>query len=96
MAEGVVAQVPGQLGNLAVVGRDHAALARGDDLVAVEAKAGGIAQPAGAPPLVLGAVRFGRILNHQQAVLLGQRPQRVHVGGVAVDVHRDDRPRAAA
>ncbi len=42
LGEGVIAQNPGQLGQLGVIGRDHAPFAGGDDLVGVEAKTAGV------------------------------------------------------
>ena len=43
--------------------------------------------PAGRPPM-RGAVRLRSVLDHAQAVLGGDRAERVHVGALAVEVHR--------
>ena len=46
---------------------------------------------ADAPALVLGAVRLAGVLDHDQAVASRDRQDRIHVGRLAVEVHRHDR-----
>ena len=95
LRKGVVAQVGGELGNRLVVGRDHAALTGGDDLVGIEAEAGYIAQTTDAPTFILCPMRFGGILHYVEAVLLSEGPNRFHIDGVTVRVDGHD-PEAVA
>jgi hypothetical protein len=37
---------------------------------------------------------LGRVLDHAQAVAPGDREDRVEIGRLAVEMHRQDRPRA--
>ena len=53
--------------------------------------------PARVPPLVFRANGLRGILDDLQTVLArGQGHQRIHIGGLAVQMHRHDRPDAAA
>ena len=79
-----------------VIGHDHAALSRGDQLVRVETEAthrahGAAAHPRGSIMEVLRSVGFCGIFDHRQPVLIRQRQDRVHVHRMSVDVHRHDR-----
>ncbi len=70
---------------------DHAALAVGTEVLAgIEAEAAHVAEAADATALVLGAVRLAGILDHDQAVAARDLEDRIHVGRLAVQVHRDD------
>ena len=55
-AKGMVAQIPGEFGDLTVVGGNHPPFTRGNNLIAIEAKARGIPQAACASPFILRAV----------------------------------------
>ena len=63
-----VAKQPQPLGEVVVVGHDHAALAGGDDLVRVEAEAGHGSERAGLAAADGRAVRLGAVLDHGEAV----------------------------
>ncbi len=56
----------------------------------VEAEAAHIAQPSDPFPLVLRADGLGRILHHGDTVGACRRDERLHVGGLAVQVNRDE------
>ena len=74
---------------------DHAAVAVAAQVLAgIEAEARQIAQAAAAPAVMLGRVRLRRVLDHPQAVPPGDGQDRVHVGRLAVEMHRHDGPRA--
>ena len=77
---GQVLEPPGPLGEPVVVRHDHAALARRDDLVGVEAEAADVADRAGFDrPLVLSPpgiikrpVRLGRVLDDEEPIFPGE------------------------
>ncbi len=78
-----------------VAGGHHAALAaRAEVLARIEAEAAEVAEAAAAAALVLGAVGLRGVLDDDQAALPRDGEDRVHVGRLAVEVHRDDRLRA--
>src|SRR5262249_40407849 len=52
-------------------------------------------QSAGALAAVLGADGLGGVLDERQIMHLGELPQRLHVRALAVQMHRNDRPRSA-
>ena len=81
-----------QRGQRLVVGREHAALARRDDLVGVEAERRNVTQAAGHARVPICAPCLGRILDKEQIVLLGQRATRPWAPGGRRDA-RHDRPR---
>ncbi len=90
-----VAELAHGVGLRVVVGDDGAALAAGAEILAgVEAEAGQVAEGAGAPALVLGAVSLGRVLDEGEPVLIGEGADRIHVRHEAVEVHRQDGLRA--
>src|SRR5262245_15322381 len=89
-AEGMVAQIPSEFSNFAVISSDHPPFAGGDDFVAIEAKGSSIPQAAGAPSLVFSAVGLSGILDYGDATLLPQSHQRVHIDRMTVDVNRDN------
>ena len=86
-AHAVLAQQAQPLGVVGVVGGDHAAFARGDDLARVEAEAGHFAVAADRPALVAAADGAGGVLDDVHAVPRGQRREAVHVGGHADLMH---------
>ena len=45
---------------------------------------------AGPPPFVPGADRLRGVLNNHQPVLIGNTHYRIHVGHLAIEVHRND------
>jgi Fe-S-cluster containining protein len=74
-----------------VAGHGHAAFARGDGLVGVEAEHRHVAvQRADQPAAVRGRQRVGGVLDHLQAVAAGDGAHGVHVHGQAGVVHRED------
>ena len=76
-----------------IVGDDHAAIAgRAEILRREEREAAVVADRAGAASLVLGADRLRGVLDDDQTVLAAIVHHRVHVGHLAVQVHRHDRP----
>lgn len=76
---------------LLVVAHQHAAAARGDDLVAVERKDGDVAEVARLDALVACAEALGGVFEDGSAVLARDREQFVELGGIAVKVDDDDR-----
>ena len=72
------------------VRRDDAALSRGHLLVRVEGEDRIDALRAEPAALVLRAERLAGVLDQDEVVLLGQRPERIELAGVAEDVHGDD------
>src|SRR5438067_1139618 len=60
----------------------------------IEAESGRIAERSGATPVEPCAVRLAGILQHQQPMLTRDPPDGLHVGGLAVQVHRHDDPSA--
>ena len=79
-----------------VGGRDHPALADAQLLLGEEAERAQLADRADLASGVVDARadRLGAVLDQHEPVLVAQLAQRRHVGGVAAEVHRDDRPRA--
>ena len=80
-----------------VVRQHHPSFARANELVGVEAETAQSSEAAATPPngirrvpfrKVLGAVRFRRVFDDGQAVLLCQQFQWVHVNGMAINMHR--------
>ena len=95
-ALGVVAQAPQPLGDRLVIGRDRAGLAVGTEVLSrVEAEAA--AQPERAGPLAVVAcpVGLGGVLDDRNAAAATDLQQRPHVGGLAVEMNRQDRPGSA-
>ena len=87
-----VAQHAHRLRLLVVVGDDDAALATGAEVLArIEAEAAGQADAAGARASIFSAVRLAGILDDGNAVALGDRRDRVHVGHLAVEMDGHDR-----
>ncbi len=75
-----------------VVAGEHAAAARGDDLVAVEREHPERAEAPGGPPAVGGAKCFGRVFDHRHAVRGARREDRLVARALSVEVD-DDRGR---
>ena len=90
LAEGLIAQKPCAAREVVVARDDHPALARREDLVAIEAEGTDRAQRAHPAPVHLRAVRFGAVLDHEKLVASRDVVDRVHVAGVAVHVHGQD------
>ena len=86
----VLAQLAQARGELGVLGGDHAALAGGDHLARVQREARQRAERADRPALVGRADRARRVLDEQQPALVGEREERVHVGGQPDLVDRHD------
>ena len=87
----VVAQHAEAVGQLRVVGGDGAAVAQGAQVLAgIEAPGHGIAVRAQALALVARAVRLRAVFQHAQAVLAGNGQNCVHIGGLTVEMHRQD------
>ena len=59
-------------------------------LTGIETEDAEIGQVADPPVSVLGAMRLGRVLDHDQPVATGDFQDRIHVGGMPVEVHRQD------
>ena len=77
-----------------VIGRHHPTIAEAAQVLGgVEAERGGLAEPAGPASLVGRTDRLGGILQHEQAVMPRDLVDRVHVGGLTVEMDRDDRTR---
>jgi len=88
----VVPQPPDPVREPSVTGGDHPGVAaRAEVLARVEAEAPERAHGAAGPAPVRRAVRLCRVLHHVQAVGTREVEDRVHVGCLAGEVHRDDR-----
>ncbi len=95
-ALGVVAQAPEPLGDRRVVGRDRAGLAVGTEVLSrVEAEAAAQPERAGPLAVVTCPVGLGGVLDDRNAPATTDLQQRTHVGGLAVEVNRQDRPGSA-
>ena len=86
----VIGQAEHVLVELGVVGDEHAALARGHGLGAVEGKRAKCAHRPGAPAVVDRAHRFCRVFNDGDAKFLAQSQQFIHMAQIAVEMDRDD------
>ncbi len=88
----VVPRRPTPLGQTVVVGDDRTPVAHGAEILGrVEAECTGLSHAAASLSFVAGAVRLGGILHDDQAVLLGDCADRVHVDGMSVKVNGDNR-----
>ena len=86
LARAPVAQQPQRVRELRVARRHQAALAeRAEVLGRVEAEAAERAEPAGGRAAIARAVRLRGVLDHHEAVPLGQRTERIHVRDLAVE-----------
>ena len=74
-----------------VVGHDHAAFPGRHVLRRVEREAGGVAEVARLLAVVLGAGGLGRVLDDRDAAVPGDGEDRIHLGGLAVQVDGHDR-----
>mmetsp|Transcript_165754 Transcript_165754/g.532226 ORF Transcript_165754/g.532226 Transcript_165754/m.532226 type:complete len:214 (-) Transcript_165754:161-802(-) len=93
----VEAQIPELatlLGKHRVIDQDHASLATGDVLVRVEAHGADVAQGAAGPPHAGLPDHLSCILDHLDALLLGQFQDGPHVDWKMVCVHAQDGLRA--
>ena len=82
---------PDGVGVLRIVGDHGAALAIGAQvLTGVEAETTQVAHTAGPPALVLGAMGLGGILDHHQVAPAGDLQNRIHVGRLAIEMHRNN------
>lgn len=88
--EAEVAQAAAGLGQLLVVGDDHAAFAGGDVLVGVEAEGADIAEAAAGAAFVGLSMHLSGVFEHFQAVLTGQFQHRVDIYRQAEDVDHHD------
>ena len=86
----MVAEEPEPVGQVAVVGGDHAALTGGDVLRRREAEHRGAAEPAHRSAAVRRPVCFGGILDEQDAGLIGDGREAVQVGRLAAVVDGHD------
>ena len=86
------------LGQAGIVGDTHAGIAEGTEVLGrKERQAPHIAEAAGARPGCIGCTdRLGRVLDDLQLVATRERHQRRHVGHLAVEMHRHQRPHSAA
>ena len=90
--EAVVAVEPDLVGDLLVVGHEEAAVADGVEVLErVRGERADVAEGAAMAPVVEGAHRLRRVLDHEQIVPARDVHDRVHVGDAAAPVHRHDR-----
>ena len=81
------------LGQSGVVGGEHAGVAkRAEVLGRIEAEATDCTERAGGLVIEARADGLGGVLDHVQAVALGDLTDGVHVGTLAEEMHRNDRP----
>ena len=75
-----------------IVGQHHAAVAAATQVLGrIEAEGRRVAQAARSSSLVDRADGLGRVFEHEQIVLAGDRGDRVHLGGLTIKMNRDDR-----
>ena len=85
----VLAERANRLGEARVVRGERAGVAhRSEILRRVEAERAREPGGAGAEAVALGPVRLAGILDDREPGLVGERPQRPHVGHLPVEVHR--------
>ncbi len=91
----LVSHGAGEVGQVVVVGDDHAALAGGDLLVGVEGEHAAVAEVAGGPAAEVPAQGLAAILDHGQLVRAGNPLVAVEVGRVPEHLHGQNglRPR---
>src|SRR5262249_3655808 len=83
---GAVVHVDRQLVEILPVGHHHAALARRDDLVELEAESAGVAERAESLASERRAGRLANVLAEDEAVFSGDRAECAHVRGSAAHV----------
>ena len=77
------------VGIVGVVSCDHAALSvRPEILARIEAKATQIADSPNSTTLVLRAMSLRRIFDHNQTMAPGDFQNRIHISGLAIEMHR--------
>src|SRR5438067_1649185 len=87
-----VAQHADRLGVAGVARRDEAAFAAGAKVLArIEAETREVADAADAAAAVLRAVRLARVFDDDQIALARDGENRIHIGGLSVDVDRKNR-----
>jgi len=69
----------------------HAALARRDDLVELQAESPRVAEGAQTAAAISGSGGLADVLDQHEIVLLGDRSECVHRGGRPAHVHGEDR-----
>ena len=74
-------------GEVGVIRDEHAAGRGGDDLVAVEREDAGLAERAGGTSLVIRPDGLRRVLDNDDAVPRANRADRIHVGGLSIQVY---------
>ncbi len=90
-AHSVLAQHAGALGEFVGVGRDHAGVARGAEVLGgIEAEGGGIAESACFYPLTIGAPGLGGVFDELEIALFGDAGEGGPVGALAVEVDGED------
>ena len=78
-------------------GRHEAAVADATEILRrIEAEAADVAEAAGAASVPGGEDRLGGVLDHRDAGAVGDRHERIDVGGAAEEMNGDDRLRAPA
>ena len=82
-------------GQQGVLGGEHAALARGDDLDWVKAKHADVTEAAVSNGLALveRSYRMARVLNHSETELLGECMDGLHVAALAAEMNGNDHAR---
>src|SRR5262249_33264127 len=86
----LAAKQPKTGGKLVIVGRDHAAFARSDELIGIKTERRAGTMPAHGLAFIAGPHRFGSVLNYEQAMPLRKLKNRVEIYRVAIKMHRHD------
>ena len=89
----VIAQVHHARVQLVVIGHEHPAFSGGEGFGTMKTKRRHIAQRARLAPAKFTANRLGGVLDDDQSVLIGNRPQRIVIRRAAVQIHRENRLR---
>src|SRR5262249_14277236 len=79
---------PKASGKLVIVGRDHAAFARSDELIGIKTERRAVAMPTDALAFIAGPHSFGSVLNYEQSMPLRKLENRVEIHRVAIKMDR--------
>ena len=92
----VVAQHARARCNGRIAEQQHPAFTGGDQFIAEERECAGIPESTGVTTAFPRTKRLSRILDHQEAVALGEVAQRIHMAHLSIEVNRHDRLGAGA
>jgi len=92
LAPAILAQQPGLLPELWVVGHNHAGVAQGAKILCrIETEGRHVSPGAALSPSGGGPMRLRTILDHPHPMTIRDGSNELHIGHVSIKVHRDDR-----